>query len=115
MKRVILPLLLILFILSNATVFEFGHGLDDIGINTTFSSVWKTPFNFILTGETVIVFNYDAYQKDLDYLKIAIKSQIARDLWGNEGSYAVFVNFDEQFLKAITLFDEAIQLSELNK
>lgn len=62
-----------------------------------------------------IVFNYDAYQKDLDYLKIAIKSQIARDLWGNEGSYAVFVNFDEQFLKAITLFDEAIQLSELNK
>ena len=62
-----------------------------------------------------IVFNYDAYQKDLAYLEIAIKSQIARDLWGNEGSYAVFVNFDEQFLKAITLFDEAIQLSELNK
>ena len=61
-----------------------------------------------------IAFDYDRYQKDLDYLRTAIKSQIARDLWGNEGSYAVFVVYDEQFQKAITLFEDAIKLSELN-
>ncbi len=59
--------------------------------------------------------NETAFETDKKYLKIAIKSQIARDIWGNEGSFAVFMVEDEQFLKAITLFPEAINLSKLGK
>jgi len=61
-----------------------------------------------------IEFSSDNYQRDIDFIKIAIKSQIARDIWGNEGSYAVFVSTDNQFLKAITLFDEAIKVMKTN-
>ena len=52
MKRIILSLLMLLLILSNTLCIGFGQGQDDLGGNTTFSSVWKTPFSFILTGET---------------------------------------------------------------
>lgn len=55
------------------------------------------------------------FDRDKDFIEISIKSQIARDLWGNEGSYAVFVSTDEQFLKAITLFEQAKDLSKLGK
>jgi carboxyl-terminal processing protease len=60
-----------------------------------------------------IAFNSDNYQTDLDFIKIMLKSQIARDIWGNEGSYAVFIQTDNQFLKAITLFDEAMKIMSL--
>jgi carboxyl-terminal processing protease len=57
-----------------------------------------------------IEFKSDGYNRDLDFIKVSIKSQIARDIWGNEGSYAVFMSTDNQFLKAITLFDEAMKV-----
>ncbi|MBS1513921.1 MAG: S41 family peptidase [Bacteroidetes bacterium] len=59
--------------------------------------------------------NQPEYDKDKSFIEISIKSQIARDIWGNEGSYAIFVTSDEQFLKAITLFNEAKELSNLKK
>jgi len=62
-----------------------------------------------------VALNSSDFDRDKSFIEISIKSQIARDLWGNEGSYAVFVTSDEQFLKAITLFDEAKDLSKLNK
>ena len=60
-----------------------------------------------------ITYNSDNYARDLDFIQIMIKAQIARDIWGNEGSYAVFVQTDNQFLKAISLFDEAIKIMKL--
>ena len=62
-----------------------------------------------------VSFSSENYSRDLDFIKTAIKSQIARDLWGNEGSYAVFVRTDDQVQKSITLFYEAIKLMRLNK
>ncbi|CAN5403243.1 S41 family peptidase [soil metagenome] len=56
-----------------------------------------------------------SFDRDKLFYISSIKSLIARDIWGNEGSYAVFVNSDEQFLKAITLFNEASELSRLNR
>jgi carboxyl-terminal processing protease len=60
-------------------------------------------------------YNYDEFQKDQDFIKSSIKFQIARDLWGNNGSYQVWVNNDEQFLKAVSLFDEAVKLANLKQ
>jgi len=68
-----------------------------------------------LAKERKVEFNNEAYTRDLDFIKTSIKSQIARDIWGNEGSYAVFMANDDQVRKALTLFDEAIKLMSLNK
>lgn len=62
-----------------------------------------------------IPFDYTAYQRDIDFLKTSIKSQIARDIWGEEGRFAVFMYSDDQFRKAVTLFDDAIKLSQLKR
>lgn len=68
-----------------------------------------------LAAQKNIPYVSEDFQRDIEYLQTAIKSQIARDIWGNEGSYAVFVHTDDQFKKAITLFDDAIKLAKLGK
>jgi len=68
-----------------------------------------------MASEKGVTFNEEEYNKDLDFIRTSIKFQIARDLWGNSGSYLVWVNNDEQFLKAVTLFDEAIKLANLKQ
>ena len=61
-----------------------------------------------------IKFNEEQYNKDLDYIKARIKSQIARTLWGNEGLFRVWVaTIDDQFKKAVTLFPEAAKIAGL--
>jgi hypothetical protein len=42
-----------------------------------------------------------------------IKTYIARDIWGNNGSTAVFLSTDKQFEKAMQLFPEAEKLAHL--
>ncbi|MBS1517983.1 MAG: S41 family peptidase [Bacteroidetes bacterium] len=68
-----------------------------------------------MAAEKNVKFNQDEYNKDLDFIKTSIKSQIARDLWGNNGTYIVWVENDDQFLKAVTLFDESIKLAKLKQ
>lgn len=68
-----------------------------------------------MASEKGVVFNEEQYNKDIDFIKTSIKFQIARDLWGNNGSYLVWVNNDDQFLKAVTLFDDAIKLAKLKQ
>lgn len=66
-----------------------------------------------LARKKKVEFDSYAYNRDLDFIKISIKSQIARDIWGNEGNYAVFISNDEQVQKAIGLFFEAIKLMRM--
>lgn len=68
-----------------------------------------------LASEKSVAFNEDEYNKDIEFIKTSIKFQIARDIWGNNGSYAVWSDHDDQFLKAITLFDDAIKLAKLKQ
>ncbi len=68
-----------------------------------------------MASEKGVAMNSEQYNKDLDYIKMSIKFQIARDLWGNNGSFNVFVSNDEQFQKAISLFDDAIKLAKLKQ
>jgi len=55
------------------------------------------------------------YERDKPFIVTSIRAQIARDIWGNEGFYALFMFSDEQVKKAISLFDEAKKLANLNK
>lgn len=68
-----------------------------------------------LAGEKGVEYNDEQFQFDLDYIKTSVKSQIARDIWGNNGAYEVFLGTDEQFIKASELFDEAVGLSSLKQ
>lgn len=51
-----------------------------------------------------VKFNEEQFERDKKFIITSIKFQIARDIWGNEGAYAVFVSDDEQFLTAVELF-----------
>jgi len=94
-------------------------------IESTYKNYYEFRDNFIVTekmlndlkelaGKKKVEYDVTAFNRDIDFIKISIKSQIARDLWGNEGNYAVFISNDEQVQKAINLFYEAIKLMKMN-
>jgi carboxyl-terminal processing protease len=51
--------------------------------------------------------------KDKTYIFTRLKAQIARNYWKNKGWYTVILAIDSQFLKSVTLFDEAEDLAKL--
>lgn len=66
-----------------------------------------------LAASKGVVFNEEQWNRDLSFIQTSIKSIIARNLWGNNGSMAVFLATDEQFQKALQLFPEAEKLAHL--
>ena len=66
-----------------------------------------------LASSKGITFNDEQWNRDLDFIQTTIKSIIARDIWGNNGSMAVFLSTDKQFEKAMQLFPEAEKLAQL--
>lgn len=58
--------------------------------------------------------NSDSFEKDKEFLVTSLKAQIARDIWGNEGYYALFMYSDEQVTKAVSLFEFAVKLVKGN-
>jgi carboxyl-terminal processing protease len=60
-----------------------------------------------------ISFNAEQWERDIEFITTTIKSMIARDLWSNNGSMAVWLATDKQFLKALELFPEAERLARL--
>ena len=68
-----------------------------------------------MADEKGVIFDQAQYDQDLDFIKTSVKFQMARDIWGNNGAFEVFLASDEQFKKAASLFDEAIQLAKLKQ
>jgi carboxyl-terminal processing protease len=57
-----------------------------------------------------VVFDQSGYDIDKKFIETSIKAQIARDIWGNEGFYAVFMMSDDQVIRGLSLIDEASKL-----
>ncbi|MCH8033880.1 MAG: S41 family peptidase [Bacteroidetes bacterium] len=55
----------------------------------------------------------EEFNKDKVYIFTRLKAQVARNYWKNEGWYTVLLDIDIQFLKSVTLFDEAEDLAKL--
>lgn len=55
----------------------------------------------------------EEFSKDEDYIKVRLKAYIARDLWKNEGWFYILLEEDNQFNKALNLFDEAMRIADL--
>ncbi len=66
-----------------------------------------------LASSKGVVFNDEQWNRDLEFITTTIKSILARDVWGNDGSMAVWLATDRQFLKAMELFPEAEKLANL--
>jgi carboxyl-terminal processing protease len=66
-----------------------------------------------LASSKGIEINSEQFNRDKDFIMISIKSILARDIWGNNGSMAVFLSIDQQFEKAMQLFPEAEKLAHL--
>ena len=63
-------------------------------------------------GEEVgLEFDKTGLEKSSKDLKIHIKAQIARSVWGEDGFFPIFNQTDEIFNRALKLFDEAEQLA----
>jgi len=66
-----------------------------------------------LASSKGIAFNDEHWSRDLDFIRTSIKSILARDIWGNNGSMAVWLATDRQFENAMQLFPEAEKLAQL--
>jgi carboxyl-terminal processing protease len=66
-----------------------------------------------LASSKGIAFNSEQWERDKDFIQTTIKSILARDIWGNNGSMAVFLATDKQFERAMQLFPEAEKLAHL--
>jgi carboxyl-terminal processing protease len=70
--------------------------------------------SFIEFGETKgVKFNKEQYEKNKEYLKALLRSQVARNLFGLEGFFRSTLPVDPQFQKAMSLFPEAKRIAGL--
>lgn len=93
-------------------------------IKSTYPDMYKFRDNFVVTDDMLnslkslaeskgVAFDEAMWYRDLVFIKTTIKAILARDLWSNNGSMAVWLVTDDQFIKAVELFPEAEKLSHL--
>jgi carboxyl-terminal processing protease len=106
---------------------EYANQFFDVNrenIKSSYSDYLKFRDNFEISNKMLddfkalatskgIVFNEEQWSRDLDFITTSIKSILARDIWGNNGSMAVWLATDKQFAKAMELFPEAEKLAHL--
>jgi carboxyl-terminal processing protease len=72
-------------------------------------SIESESKNFVkFSTKNKVEFNKKEYEKDKEYINQRLKAFIARDIWGNEGWYLIMLGVDNQFQKAISLFDKEL-------
>ncbi|MCX7878557.1 MAG: S41 family peptidase, partial [Ignavibacteria bacterium] len=100
------------------------YGLNKDNLKASYSDFLKFRDNFTVTQSMLddfrkladskgVEFRYSDWERDLDFIKTSIKSIIGRDIWGNNGSMAVWLANDKQFEKAMQLFPEAEKMAQL--
>jgi carboxyl-terminal processing protease len=60
-----------------------------------------------------VKFNQESWDKDLNFIKSKIKSEIARNLWDSSKYYQVEAASDNQIQQALRLFPEASRVAQL--
>ncbi|MEJ2104591.1 MAG: S41 family peptidase [Ignavibacteriaceae bacterium] len=90
----------------------YGNDLKKFVKEFSFSN--KDLKNFINFAKSKNVnFTEDDYKIDKKYIETRLKAQVARNYWKNNGWYSVMLTVDNQIAKALTLFDEAKEISNL--
>ena len=81
------------------------HFKIDSQIIREFKAFIKHSSIEIKTGEMV---------KDLDYIKLLLKSEIGRNFWNSDKYYQIFIQGDYQVREARKLFPQSIRLAGLS-
>jgi carboxyl-terminal processing protease len=66
-----------------------------------------------LAKSKAIVINDDHLKQDLAFIKLRVKSQVARSLWGAREYYQIEVRGDQQIPEAVKLFSQAAKIAGL--
>lgn len=90
----------------------YGDDLQKFRSDFEFNAYDMKRFIEFATSKEVAFVEED-YKKDSEYIFKRLKAHIARNYWKNVGWYTVLLDIDTQFLKSITLFDEAEDLANL--
>ncbi|OQX86082.1 hypothetical protein B6D60_06830 [candidate division KSB1 bacterium 4484_87] len=103
--------------------FEFGsrYASKHPGLKKNFQK-FKSTFvvdkmvltefkNFIQSKK--MEFKEDEFKKDLAYIKLMIKADIARNLWGSKEYYQIRILGDEQVQEALKHFPEAARIAKI--
>ena len=91
---------------------KYQDDLDKFRREFSFSPEQEKNFIRFAEDKGVPVVEEDL-NKDKTYIFTRLKAQIARNYWKNKGWYTVILGIDTQFLKSVTLFDEAEDLAKL--
>ncbi len=114
LKNNIFYLYVLHFLDENSSKIKAKYGNDFQGFlkDYTVSSDVINSFTKYATQKNIKLHENDV-KKDYAYICARIKAQIARNFWKNEGWYPVILQTDNQFAKALTLFNEAKLLAKL--
>lgn len=88
---------------------EFENDLNKFRTNYIVDNSTLNSFLSYIKSKGINI-KEDEFNKDLSYIKARLKAQIARNFWKNEGWYAVLLEEDNQYKKAISLFNDAESL-----
>lgn len=61
-----------------------------------------------------VSFSDENFKKDLSYIKLMIKAEIARNIWGSQQYYQIRLTGDKQVLEALEHFNKAAKISGLS-
>ncbi|MBN2011570.1 PDZ domain-containing protein [candidate division KSB1 bacterium] len=68
--------------------------------------------NYVVNKD--VEWNTKSADTDLDYIKLLIKSELARHVWDSKHFYAIRMTEDEQVLEAIKLFPQAAEIAGID-
>ena len=85
---------------------KYGDDFNEFNSGFSMKNELKNLIKFAEKND--VKFNKKDFEKDKDFICHRLKAYIARELFGNSGWYSVLLDYDDQFQKAIKLFDKPI-------
>jgi carboxyl-terminal processing protease len=102
------------YIEKNGESLSSRYGDDLQKFRRDFSFTTDEQKQFIdFAKDKDVSFMEEDFAESKDYIFTRLKAQLARNYWKNEGWYTILLDIDTQFLKSVTLFDEAKDLANL--
>ncbi len=92
---------------------KYGKSLRSIRTGMQISNDQVDDFKKFIESKGITV-DAKEFEKDMVYVKARLKAEIAKTYFGFEGFFAVMLDVDNQFQKALTLFPEAEKIARLN-
>lgn len=94
---------------NNKLSQNFNWFRDNFEISDSMLSQLK-----LLIKEHDIEINAEEFNKDVDYIKVFAKAEIARHLWGSPQFYQIRAMGDKQLQEAAKLFPKAVRIAQLH-